>query len=496
MAARWGTWIRRALGATAVAGVGLAIGFGVRTWIIPRLPASLARLTGKAGPAGSKTEGGAGTQDGREVAFWKSSMIPNFVSPRPGKDPMGMELIPVFADELGQEQIITLDETVVRNMGLRTAPVHRGAAEHVIRTVGKVEYAEPLVGDVTLKVGGWIEELDADYVGRRVEKGQPLFSFYSPELISAQEEYLLVERPRRTSIRPSEREQVLPIREKLRYWDVPDSEVEELEKRGHAEKAVTFVSPFSGWVIEKHALEGMYMAPGTRFYRIVDLSTIWVYVTIYEYQLPRVEVGQPVRLELPYRPGEVFRGKVIYVYPYVDPQTRQIRVRLEFPNPELVLKPEMYADVEIEEPAGESSLLVPRDAVIDVGRHERIEGVERRVGYAYVRVGPGRFEPRLVAIGEEVEGGRLQVLSGLAEGEEVVVSGQFQLDGARKVKEANLRMFRGGKTDSKPRPAPSTPKSANPIGDRGDAEGSRSHAHPDHSGETNKTADTEDRRDP
>ena len=233
------------------------------------------------------------------------------------------------------------------------------------------------------------------------------------------------------------------------------------------------------------------MAPGTRFYRIADLSTIWVYVTIYEYQLPRVEVGQPVRLELPYRPGEVFRGKVIYVYPYVDPKTRQIRVRLEFPNPELMLKPEMYADVEIEEPAGESSLLVPRDAVIDVGRRERIEGVERRVGYAYVRVGPGRFEPRLVAIGEEVEGGRLQVLSGLTEGEEVVVSGQFQLDSERKVKEANLRMFRGGKTDSKPRPAPSTPKSANPTGDRGDAEGSRSHVHTDHTGETHETADTE-----
>jgi multidrug efflux pump subunit AcrA (membrane-fusion protein) len=479
MAVRWGTWIRRFLRATAVAVLGLAVGIGVRAWIIPRLPASLARFAGMPA-AGSKTKAGTDTQGGREVALWKSSMIPNFVSPRPGKDPMGMELIPVYADELGQEQLITLDPKVERNMGLRTTPVRSGPAERVIRTVGKVEYAEPLLGDVTLKVGGWIEALYVDYVGQRVEKGQPLFSVYSPELISAQEEYLISLRPRPSSIRPTDREQVFPSREKLRYWDIPDSEIEGLKRRGHPEKAVTFVSPFAGWVIEKHALKGMHMAPGTRFFRIADLSTIWVYMTIYEYQLPRVQVGQPVRLELPYRPGEVFRGKVIYVYPYVDPKTRQIRVRLEFPNPELKLKPEMYANVEIQAPPGESRLLVPRDAVIDIGRRERIDGVERHVGYAYARVSPGRFEPRKVVIGVEVEDGGLQLLSGLKDGEAVVVSGQFQLDSERKVKEANLRMLSSNRTDTKRPPAstPSASGSSHPAGEGGDTKPSRPRVHP------------------
>ena len=158
-------------------------------------------MTGQSAPSGAESEGESASSDGRKVAFWKSSMIPNFVSPRPGQDPMGMDLIPVYADELGQERLITLAPEVVRNMGLRTAPVRKGSADRVIRTVGKVEYAEPLVGDVTLKVGGWIEELFVDFVGRRVEKGQPLFTFYSPELVSAQEEYLISLRPRPTSLR-------------------------------------------------------------------------------------------------------------------------------------------------------------------------------------------------------------------------------------------------------------------------------------------------------
>jgi len=144
---------------------------------------------------------------------------------------------------------------------------------------------------------------------------------------------------------------------------------------------------------------------------------------------------------LPYRPGEVFEGKVIYIYPYVDPKTRQIRVRLEFPNPDLLLKPAMYADVKLETPLAGKQVLVPQDAVIDIGTQKEIDGELRHVGYAYVKVGEGKFEPREVALGEELEGGRLQILAGLKPGEEVVVSGQFQLDSERRVKEANLAML-------------------------------------------------------
>ncbi|QDU74548.1 Cation efflux system protein CusB precursor [Bremerella volcania] len=157
--------------------------------------------------------------------------------------------------------------------------------------------------------------------------------------------------------------------------------------------------------------------------------------------MPDVHVGQTAQLSLPYRPGEIFEGKVIYRYPYVDPKSRQIRVRLEFPNPELKLKPAMYADVELQAPIEGKQILVPQDAVIDIGRRRNIGGEQRHVGYTYVKVGEGTFEPREVELGEELEGGRLQIRSGLKPGEEVVVSGQFQLDSERRVKEANLAML-------------------------------------------------------
>ena len=161
--------------------------------------------------------------------------------------------------------------------------------------------------------------------------------------------------------------------DKLRYWDVPEDEIQAIRQAGRAKKSITFRSPLSGWVIEKHAFEGMYMKPGTRFYRIADLSKVWVYVYVYEYQLAWLRVGQPARLTLPFRPGEVFEGKVIYIYPHVDPRTRQIRMRLEFPNPQMHLKPEMYGDVEIATESGRR-LAVPRDAVIYIGVQKPWQG--------------------------------------------------------------------------------------------------------------------------
>jgi len=372
-------------------------------------------------------------------------MIPNFVSPKPGVDPMNMDLMPVYMDELSDESLITLSHEVTHNMGLRTVSVEFGAASRVVRTVGEVDYAEPLLGDVTLKVGGWVEELYVDFVGQRVTKGQPLFAVYSPEVYSAVEEYLISlqdtlpqRRPGGISLRTND---LFPAYDKLRFWDVPESEIERSRQPGRRSKTITFESPFDGWVIEKHAFRGMYMEPGSRYYRIADLSTMWVYVTIFEYQLADIHPGQTARLSLPYRPGEVFEGKVIYIYPYVDPKTRQIRVRLEFPNPDLLLKPAMYADVKLETPLAGKQVLVPQDAVIDIGTQKEIDGELRHVGYAYVKVGEGKFEPREVALGEELEGGRLQILAGLKPGEEVVVSGQFQLDSERRVKEANLAML-------------------------------------------------------
>lgn len=439
-------WLKVA-GKACVLGVfGLLLGMFIHSWLLPLLPDSwTARLKG---PAQQQVTAG-GEQSGRKVAFWKSSMIPNFVSSRPGKDPMGMDLVPVYADELGGEKLITLSDAVMNNMGLRTVPAQRESTRRLIRTIGRVDYAEPLLGDVTLKVGGWVQELLVDFVGQRVEKGQPLFRFYSPELVAAQEESLITlqdeteSRPERELRIPGMSPGELNPYEKLRYWDVPDSEIERVKEAGEPQRTLTFQSPFDGWVIEKHALVGMHMNPGETFYRVADLRTMWVYVTIYEYQLPIVREGDLAHLTLPYEPGKTYEGRVDYIYPYVNPRTREIQVRLEFPNPDLDLKPEMYADVEIGVPTGPDRLLVPLDAVIERGRRKDIDGVSQRVGFAYVEVDHGRFEPREVALGEEVQDGRLEIRSGLKEGEAVVVSGQFQLDSERRIKEANLRMLSG-----------------------------------------------------
>jgi hypothetical protein len=422
---------------------GISAGMGLRAWVWPEVSVLWSSLRGK--PAANEQQPKA-SGSGQKIAFWKSSMIPNFVSPRPGMDPMGMALIPVHASELGQEKLLILSPSVEHNMGLRTDRVRRSSAVQPLRTVGQVVYAEPLLKDVTLKVSGWIEQLHADYLGQHVVEGEPLFQFYSPELITAQREYLLSFgedshglKVLRSSVPGVGTE--LTAFEKLRFWDVPITQIEAVKRAGIPQKGTTFQSPATGWIIEKNAFRGMYMKAGTRFYQIADLSRVWVFVPIYEYQLPQIEVGQSARLTLPYLAGDVFTGKVLYIYPTVDPKTRQIRVRLEFPNPEMRLKPSMFADVEISAASRSKLLSVPLDAVIDSGRRKQVDGIESAVGFAYVKVGAGTFEAREVALGSEMVGGRLEILSGLEDGDEVVVDGQFQLDSERRVKAGNLKML-------------------------------------------------------
>lgn len=421
---------------------GIALGMGARSVLLPLLPMKLAMQLG----LDHSMQPSGGAESGRDVVFWKSSMIPNFVSPQPGLDPMGMDLIPVYRDELSEEKYITLAPEVMTNIGLRTERVKQSLSQNSVRTFGQVEYAEPLLGDVTLKVEGWVEEILVDFVGQRVERGQPLFRVYSPDLVTAQQEYLLghlgqASANDRPGAELPQLDTVLSAHDKLRYWNVPESELLEIQRTGKAKRTITFESPFQGWVIEKHAYQGIHMMPGKVFYRIADLSTVWMYVYVYEYQLPRVQAGQPARLTLPFLPGEVFRGKVIYVYPDVDPKTRQIRARLEFPNPDQHLKPGMFADVEVLDASAQPRLVVPLDAVIYTGQQKDVDGISRRVGVAYVQVEPAKLEPREVTLGEDVQGGQVRVLDGLKANEEVVVSGQFLLDSERRVKEANLRML-------------------------------------------------------
>lgn len=390
--------------------------------------------------AGDDDGGAAGGPQERKVLYWRSSMEPGFVSDRPGKDQMGMDLVPVYAEEgvSATGKYIRIDPVTVQNMGIRTATLARGPLVKTIRTVGRVDYDEETLYFINTKFEGWIEKLHVDQTGVQVEKGEPLFEVYSPALYSAQEEFLAalrgVERLAESTLteaRDQARQLVEAARVRLRYYDVSDDQIEALARTREIQKTLTIHSPARGIVTEKMALEGMYLTPGMRLYAIADLSKVWVYVDIYEYQLPWVRVGQEARMSLPYIPNRDFAGQVTYIYPYLDKQTRVIKVRLEFENPSLALKPAMYANVTLRADLDTSALLISREAFIDSGL--------RKV--AFLALGDGKFQPREIQTGVEAEDGMVEVQHGLEEGDRVVTSGQFLLDAESKLKEAIAKML-------------------------------------------------------
>ncbi|NNF64195.1 MAG: efflux RND transporter periplasmic adaptor subunit [Acidimicrobiia bacterium] len=356
---------------------------------------------------------------------------------------------------------ITIDPVMSQNIGVRIAEVASGPLIKTIRTVGTVDYDETRVRDVNLKVPGWIERIYVDYLGAAVEAGQPLFDFYSPDLFAAQEEYLLAWRNRDKigadfvpDAAEGAQDLVAAAHTRLKYFDITDEQIEELQRQDQPQKTMTMRSPHSGIVMAKHANEGMRVELGMQAYRIADLSKVWVMVALYEYELPFTSVGQRATLSLSYVPGQALEGEVIYIYPYMETKTRQAMVRLEFDNPGLLLKPGMYANVELKATLAERATLAPRSAVIDTG--------ERQIAFA--SLGEGRFEPRNVRIGVETEDGMVHVLSGLQPGELVVVSGQFLLDSEAKVREGTARMSKGRLAADEPPAMDQAPMWPEPAG--------------------------------
>jgi Cu(I)/Ag(I) efflux system membrane fusion protein/cobalt-zinc-cadmium efflux system membrane fusion protein len=289
-----------------------------------------------------------------------------------------------------------------------------------------------------MKFNGWIEKLYVDFEGEQVRKGQPLFDIYSPELVTAQEEYLLALEQYRSlgqsgfeQVREAARRLRDASHTRLRYWDVSPAQIRRLESSGMVRKTVTVFSPATGVVTKKNAFQGHYVKAGEHQYEIADLSTVWVDVDIYEYELPWVEKGMPAEMELTYIPGKHFKGRVLFIYPYLNPKTRTATLRLEFPNPKGLLKPAMYSNVYLKSEIEEKSLLIPQEAVID-------SGVRKVV---FVSRGNGKFEPREVELGLEVNDDRYQILNGLSEGEEIVVSAQFMLDSESRLREVIQKMI-------------------------------------------------------
>jgi Cu(I)/Ag(I) efflux system membrane fusion protein len=379
-------------------------------------------------------DGVPASADTAAIEYYTCTMHPSVRETKPGRCPIcNMDLVPVRsavpADTVGVDLTFSVSPAKQQLIGVTFATVEHKDLHHVIRAYGRVSPDETRAADVNLRVGGWIEELHVDFTGRAVKKGEPLFTLYSPELLAAQSEYLVALRAARGEGSMQEGASLVEsARERLRLWQVTDEQIRALETTGEASANVTIVSPTTGVVVEKIAVKGMRVEPGMTLYKIVDLTRVWINADVYEFDLPLVHVGQEADVTVPTVPPQQRRGRIEYVDPYLDAQTRTARARIELANTDGRLKPEMFVDVGIHVELGER-LVVPVSAVLRTG--------ERQI--VFVDQGGGIFEVRLVTLGassEEV----VEVVQGLHEGERVVSSANFLIDAESNVQGVLRRM--------------------------------------------------------
>lgn len=365
---------------------------------------------------------------GGDVAHYTCSMHPSVEQEAPGTCPIcSMGLVPVTREEL-ETGVIRVDAERRQEIGVRTSTVEVRPVTVTVRAVATVTYDETRFTEVTLKNRGWIERLLVEETGQPVRRGQPLFTFYSPELLAAQEELLAVLASReaaRQSGAPTRSDYLVEAaRRRLSLWDLSSEQIDEIARTGQAIRDLPVFSPASGHVVEKNVVEGAAVRPGETLYRIANLDALWLEAELYEAELPLVEVGQEAEVSFPYLPGRSFRGRVAFVYPYLDRASRTGRVRIELPNAKLELKPDMYADVTLEASRGERTV-VPEEAVIYAGPRRLV----------FLDLGEGRLEPRTVEIGVK-SGDVYEVLSGLEPGDVVVTSGNFLVAAESRLKSA------------------------------------------------------------
>jgi len=374
-----------------------------------------------------------GRGSGRKVKYYKSTMLLGEISQTPRKDSMGMDMVPVY-EGAEETQTITVDPATVQKMGVRTAVAKKGPLRRVIRTVGTIDYNETALADVTTKFRGWIEKLYVDSTGKQVHKGEPLFDIYSPDLYSAQSEYVLALNQGGTGgLKAS-------ARQKLKLFDVSEDQIAQLEKTRQPQRTLRVDAPIDGIVVEKNAVQGQMVEAGMKLYRLADLGIVWVQSQIYEQDLGLLKLGQEAEVSLSYLPDRKFRGRITYIYPTVDEKTRTARVRMEFHNPGLFLKPGMFATVELHAELDPDAILIPDTAVLRSGDKNTV----------FVALENGKFEPRLVTLGPRGDNDQYQILSGLKEGERVVTSGQFLLDSESQLREAIQKMLNPNVASSPP----------------------------------------------
>lgn len=373
----------------------------------------------------------------RRILYYRDPMNPQFTSPTPRKAPDGMDYVPVYEEAGGAEaggatRGIRVDPRMMQASGVRVEEVKRRPMSRTIRAVGQVTYDERLLHNLNAKFMGWVEKLYVDYTGKSVKKGDPLMEIYSPDLVTTQEEYLLALRHRKglqasnvPEARAEADELVQSARRRLLFFDVPQHEIDDLEQRGAPKKTLMLHSPATGVVIEKSVLAGTQVMPGAPLFKIADLSNVWVLADVYQYELAWVKPGMGAEVELSYLPGKAFAGRVTYVYPYLNTETRTVKVRVEVPRRAGLaeIRPDMFATVVLRSPLAVEAVAVPEQAIIHSGTRN----------VAVMALGGGYFEPREVKLGVAAEG-YVEVLEGIQPGEQIVTTSQFLIDA-----EANLR---------------------------------------------------------
>jgi Cu(I)/Ag(I) efflux system membrane fusion protein len=371
----------------------------------------------------------------RKPLFWYDQMNPEHHFNQAGKAPDGMDLVPKYADDESMAKmpvgtvVITAEKQVLA--GVRTSLVKREALVRDVRTTAEIVADETRIAHVHVKVAGYINKVFVDYVGQLVKKGDPLFTLYSPDLVSTEEEYLIAKRGNTTlgnapfkEVAQGAQSLFDSTRQRLKLWDISDEQIKELDESGKVSKDLTFYSPITGFVTDRKAFPQTSVTPDTELYTVSDLSTVWATADIYEYEVPYIRLGQKVTLTLSYYAGKTYTGTVSYIYPTVDPQTRTVKVRMQIPNPGFALKPQMFADAQLRVDYG-MKVLIPSEAVLDSGTVQQV----------FVVHPGGVFEPRKVTLGPVIDG-NVAVLSGLKPGETVVTSGNFLIDSESRLKSA------------------------------------------------------------
>jgi Cu(I)/Ag(I) efflux system membrane fusion protein len=411
-------------------------------------------------PAARVAAASGAAQKEPKILFYRNPMGLPDTSQTPKKDQMGMDYIPVYE---GEEETspearnqVRISAEKIQKLGVRTEAAAMRDLSRIVRAVGRIEASERLTYTVAPKFEGWIEKLHVNTTGQAVGSGQPLLEVYSPELVSAQEEYAIASQGQLAlqNAGPEAQASMKQLAEaslnRLKNWGISGEQLKALSKSNGTRRTLTYRSPVNGIVIEKKAVQGMRFMPGEVLYQIADLSSVWILSDVFEQDLALVKPGQTAKVKLNAYPGKAFSAKLTYVYPTLNAQTRTVTVRLELANPGGLLKPAMYADIELAAPSSGKVLTVPTSAVIFGGTRQTV----------LVELAEGRFEPREVKLG--IQGNDyIEVLEGVGEGEKVVVAANFLIDS-----ESNLKAAFGGMS-SAPEKAGTSPAAAPAAGHEG-----------------------------